>query len=112
MKINYEDIITLANARKEKLQAAAKALGALPEQATVLLGALDYFTNLRAAVTALDDEARGLLGAHIFQRINAITNGTGNLAAHLTRPNAGNGSDTCVLQALIDHLNTAPKDCA
>ena len=62
MNINYEDIITAANARKEGLKAVETQLTYLENIAIELEGALKYFVELRRLVESLDDEGKKMLG--------------------------------------------------
>lgn len=62
MNINYDEIITKANQRKDALKALSKALKEVDMQATVLYDALSYFENLGVLMKAVDQEGRNMLG--------------------------------------------------
>lgn len=62
MKINYDEIITKANARKDALQTFGAEIG----QAHLLLrdiqGLAAHLAGLKASMAALDTEARQMIG--------------------------------------------------
>lgn len=62
MKINYEDIITKANKRKEALAEFASLAVAAEYHAHAVLTGLLYFENLKEAVERIDAEGKALLG--------------------------------------------------
>lgn len=61
MKIDYAQIITSANERKEQLEAIEEHLGDIAEQAANLTTALYYFSNLRILIEDLDPEGKNLI---------------------------------------------------
>ena len=63
MKINYEDITTKANTRKEALQALERELNDLPGIVESFTGCLEFFKHLGVLTAQLDDEGRNLLGS-------------------------------------------------
>ena len=62
MNINYEDIITRANARAESLKEIQQAMARVPDAIEMLDEALSYFENLGQLVGKLDAEGKLLLG--------------------------------------------------
>ena len=82
MNINFEDIITKANARKDALLAVQSSMS----EAKYMLGQLDeldaWAKVLRDRTVALDEEGRQLLGHpgiravfHLTSLISAVKNG-------------------------------------
>ena len=63
MNINYDEIITKANERKDALKALSEALKDAQSQATKLHEALNYFAELLPLLQAIDPEGRNMLGA-------------------------------------------------
>jgi hypothetical protein len=63
MNINYGEIITKANERKDALKALSEALKDAQSQATKLHEALNYFAGLLSLMQAIDPEGRNMLGA-------------------------------------------------
>jgi len=62
MKINYDEIITKANARKETLKLLQEHLDQFELQAAALETSVQYFDRVMEINRMLDTEARGLLG--------------------------------------------------
>lgn len=62
MNIDYSQIITKANARKDALQSLDMALQRLPEVGDHLLADLDYFVGLGHLLGAIDAEGQQMLG--------------------------------------------------
>ena len=62
MNINYDEIITKANARKNALQALAAQIPEIEQQRIKLYEALDFFAALQPLTTNLDQEGRMILG--------------------------------------------------
>lgn len=69
MKINYDEIITKANERKEQLQALTTKLQDIEAQAVKLGEALQYFSELKSARDALDAEGQKLLPPSLSSRL-------------------------------------------
>lgn len=63
MNINYDEIITKANQRKDALKALSGALKDVQSQATKLHEAMNYFAELLPLLQAIDPEGRNMLGA-------------------------------------------------
>lgn len=63
MNINYDEIITKANERKDALKTLSEALKDAQSQATKLHEALNYFAGLQPLLQAIDPEGRNMLGA-------------------------------------------------
>ena len=63
MNINYDEIITKANQRKDALKALSEALKDVQSQATKLHEAMNYFAELLPLLQAIDPEGRNMLGA-------------------------------------------------
>ena len=72
MKINYEEIITKANERKDALQAVAKDLPEIGYHKTRLYQALEYFVALKNKVEKLDAEGKQILGQELALRIQQV----------------------------------------
>lgn len=72
MKINYDEIITKANERKEKLQVLVAKLQDAETQAAKLVEALQYFWDLELARQGLDAEGHELLPGNLGWRIGCI----------------------------------------
>lgn len=72
MKINYDEIITKANERKEQLQALTTKLQDAEAQAAKLAEALQYFWDLELARRDLDAEGQELLPRSLGWRISCI----------------------------------------
>lgn len=71
MSINYDEIIELANRRKNALQHTAQCLARVDEIEEHLAYAARYAKDLGDALAALDREAKGLIGAddaHLAER--------------------------------------------
>lgn len=62
MNINYDEIITKANARKNALQALAAQIPEIEQQRIKLYEALDFFDNLQILASSIDTEGRLILG--------------------------------------------------
>ena len=65
MKINYEDIITKANARKEKLQELATYTEAIQEKYADLELDVQFFNDLIHKIKALDNEGQLMVSKNI-----------------------------------------------
>ena len=102
MKINYEDIITKANARKEALQAVQAFSTAADTHARNILEGLQYFIELAARVNALDDEGKKLLNGAAL-RATLVGQNAMKMHRDLTC-NDGWGSDTAKIMALVGAL--------
>lgn len=62
MNINYDEIITKANARKNALQALAAQIPEIEQQRIKLYEALDFFATLQLLTSNIDQEGRMILG--------------------------------------------------
>lgn len=82
MNIDYSEIITKANARKEALQALARALEPAESQAAVLIDALDYFGTLLPLAKAIDAEGKAMM-PRLLERVNDIAYRCESLRASL-----------------------------
>lgn len=71
MNIDYSEIITKANARKEALQALAKTLEPIEGHAADLFDALGYFAALLPRVKAIDAEGKAMM-PRLLERVNDI----------------------------------------
>lgn len=71
MNIDYSEIITKANARKEALQALSKALEPAEHHAADLFDALDYFATLLPLAKAIDAEGKAMM-PRLLERVNDI----------------------------------------
>lgn len=69
MKINYDDIITKANARKDALKAFGAKAQHADERYNELLALLEYFTDLVNSARRLDDEAKKLVNTDFANQI-------------------------------------------
>lgn len=78
MNIDYSEIITKANARKDALQALSKELEPLESHAGVLFDVLDYFVGLHVLVASVDAEGQAMLG-NLVGRINSVSNACNQL---------------------------------
>ena len=63
MNINYEDIITKANARKDALKAIEAEISEVHDMSESLKACLEYFVDLGKMTSALDAEGLQMLGA-------------------------------------------------
>ena len=77
MKINYDEIITKANARKDALQALVPLLEALPAHLAAVEAASNALYAAHTAYNALDAEGRSLLG-DVGSPLYNVTNDVGN----------------------------------
>lgn len=103
MNINYDEIITKANERKEKLKAFQEhSLGAEAHANAILRGLL-YFSNLRYKAEALDSEGRAMLGG-TYQRAVGIGFTAGSTYDIWTMPNPCGGGDGNMIMRLVDAL--------
>lgn len=65
MNINFDEIITKANERKDNLQRTVRMLERLPEQAAALNTALAFFGQMAVVLQKLDVEGKTLLGTSL-----------------------------------------------
>ena len=65
MNINFDEIITKANERKDQLQAVVRMLERVPEHAHALNKALAFFGGMASSIAALDAEGKTLLGTSL-----------------------------------------------
>lgn len=72
MKINYEDIITKANTRKEALQNMEKMINDLPDMVESFTACLDYFIELGKLETTLDSEGKVIFGDKACHGIKCV----------------------------------------
>lgn len=99
MKIDYDEIITKANERKEQLQALTTQLQDIEAQAVKLGEVLQYFSGLNSARNALDAEGRNLLPKTLDERLYHVGGG----ADHLWRRLCASPPEAyCSLPALIE----------
>lgn len=99
MKINYEDIITKANARKEAIAKFASLAVAAEHHATTVINSLLYFQQLGEAAEKIDAEGKALLGEPA-QRAQYI----GGRAKDVIASFSANGPNTLQLGKLLEAL--------
>jgi hypothetical protein len=73
MNINYDDIITKANARKNALKALEAKFTEVPLQARLMKEALQFFASLGPLLASLDAEGCDML-SHMATRARMISN--------------------------------------
>lgn len=103
MNINYDEIITKANERAEKLKAIQEYACFVEENANALLLSLKYFQKFGKLVAELDPEGRQII-VPLFYRIARISSLAESTLGTYTIPNSCNGSDESVLSALVKEL--------
>lgn len=101
MKINYEAIITKANARKEKLQELATYTADIREKYADLEESVRYFNNLVHKIKALDHEGQLMIGTNIV----ALFSGATNAVKQLNQGAIRNEYDCTPLKDLVDVLS-------
>ena len=103
MNINYDEIITKANERAEKLKAIQNCAHFVEENANALISSLKYFRDFGKLVSELDPEGRVMLG-QTFYRVTRIGSLAESMLGTCTIPNSCNESDEYVLTALVEAL--------
>lgn len=104
MNINYDEIITRANTRKDKLMEITKDLVDFQYRRTELYKALSYFATLGEKAGRLDPEGRALLGDELTSRLVSVGSVTRSFWAQCeNEPTAGNHYYTSLL-AVVQKL--------
>lgn len=101
MKINFDDIITKANARKDALvnfSAQANALGELMNDVDTLGLRMD---SLKAACEALDAEAVQMVGQY---KVNALRHLSARYIAFVNGLSLRDGSTGPAISTVVDEL--------
>ncbi len=102
MEINYDQIITKANERAEKLKDLQAYSADAEKHAHNMLSGMLYFANLLNRVEALDDEGRAMLkGVPIRARL--IGGRCSNWYSLLTSTERNN-EDTAMVLRLVEAL--------
>lgn len=73
MEINYEDIITKANARKEALIGLTTLLNQAEENSTKLIAVRDWLDTVKLAFIKLDNEGKEMLPDHVLTALNKVS---------------------------------------
>lgn len=81
MKINYDEIITKANERKEKLQKLTELLREQPAQVNALLAILGWATEVHRVHASLDTEGRSLLPKDLQRALLYTSSVVGSLSS-------------------------------
>lgn len=102
MNINYEDIITKANERAERIKDFLAFTKEADERAHDIVQGLLYFSNLGKMVTAIDAEGKSMLGG-VGVRAQCVGQYASDAHRYLTI-NAHDGSDTRSIFALVEML--------
>ena len=97
MNINYEDIITKANNRKDRLQQLVVLLESADCMTCNLLAVSDWLRNIENVYTNLDEEGRAMLPAKVKNTLEYISQTRTYLGRVFSDNNGHNG-----IELLID----------
>jgi hypothetical protein len=103
MEINYDEIITKANARAEQLKEIQRYGADAETHAVALLSAMLYFSNLNQRICALDAEGKAMVGG-LVQRASLVGGTCSNTYEYLTTLERTNNSDTRMVMKLAEAL--------
>ena len=96
MNINYEDIITKANNRKDRLQQLVVLLESADCMNCDLLSVSDWLRELSNVYTNLDEEGRAMLPAKVKNTLNFISQTRTFLGRVISDNNGRNGIELLV----------------
>lgn len=102
MNINYDEIITKANERAERLKALTEQIAPVQEKAHQLIDALIYFRDLSVAVELLDSEGKALLPPGVASRAMRVGQEVNKALEVFVRCTDSNGSNERQVLALAE----------